>query len=270
MEDSYTIRGLLSRIRTEESRRIKEVSSLNFQLQKLKQRYQKVETEAKLADDKRKYKEGEVAHLKLALERRDEIVSNLEKHLDNIEKNHVPIETLEKSEGTRVPYHPNEAPGFAGNNDCMVDKRVFAFHTAARERSCRSRLIEKESQCSHMLTKLNNYKNDLEAIKREKMIVQAKYQQLLQSESAAQDRVHHLLGRISKLESVIQERDTILYNNLANSENQEIVDRLLALGREIQADDEPTSSSTCDGNDYFDSFSLHDKQSSNGSEAISL
>ena len=96
MEDPYTIRGLLSRIRNEENRRVKEVAALNFQLQKQRKKTQKLEAETKLERDKRKFKDNELIHVKMALGRRDDVVSQLEKELEHCKEYHIHVDELER------------------------------------------------------------------------------------------------------------------------------------------------------------------------------
>ena len=105
MDDPYTIRGLLSRIRNEENRRVKEVAALNFQLQKQRKKCQKLEAETKLEKDKRRFKDNELIHVKMALGRRDDVVSQMERELEHCKEYHIHVDELEKAEKKESEVH---------------------------------------------------------------------------------------------------------------------------------------------------------------------
>jgi len=232
MEDAYTVRGLLSRLRAEENRRVKEIGKLTFEVQKLTKRCQKAEAMAKLADDKRKFKDGEALHLKAALDRRDEIVIQLEKQIEELERDHVPLERLQASE--------------------------------LREQEVRSKLMEKESLLFHLKTRLKKAKKDIEDTKREAMVVKSKYDELLESESKLQEENRYLYNQVHKMTAAHKEYDKLLFSNIANKDRRQGLRALMKMGQEL---DVQTRNFIEDANsDYF----THSSSTSSSSEALSL
>lgn len=215
MDESYTVRGLLSRLRSEESRRVKEVATLNFQIQKYKKLLQKAEAEAKLSEDKRKFKESEALHLKMALERRDEIVTQLERHIDDVEKTHVPGDMLEKSEA-----------------ECNT---------------FRAKLIEKTSQVLHMKARIKQYKKEMDALKRDHTLICAKYEKLLESEDQARQHARQLTHKVQDLTSDQERRNGFVYDNLLNDQRIGLVRKLVGVGRLLDGAEDDFQSVPDDG-----------------------
>lgn len=202
MEDPYTIRGLLSRIRNEENRRIKEVAALQFQLQKLRKRCQKTEAETKLERDKRLFKENELIHVKMALGRRDDVVTHLEKELEQYRHHHVHVDELEKAE--------------------------------RKESEALAKLLEKDSMLFTLQSTLQNMKTSNDALKREKKVLLAKYEQLLRSEHQATEECAVLQKQIEMMKES-QKSQRALYGNIHNSERDDTVQTLIALGKNLPA-----------------------------------
>eukprot|EP00890_Picochlorum_soloecismus_P006838 jgi/Picsp_1/97/NSC_00097-R1_---NA--- len=232
MEDAYTVRGLLSRLRAEENRRVKEIGKLTFEVQKLTKRCQKAEAMAKLADDKRKFKDGEALHLKAALARRDEIVIQLEKQIEELERDHVPLERLQTAE--------------------------------LREQEADSKLMEKESLIFHLKTRLKQAKKEIEDTRREVMVVKSKYEELLESENKLQEENRYLYNQVHKMTVAHEEYDKLLFSNVANKDRRQGLRALMKMGQEL---DVQTRNFIGDANsDYFS----HSSSTSSSSEALSL
>lgn len=207
MEDSYTIRGLLSRIRNEENRRIKEVGALTFQLQKQKKRCQKLEAESKLERDKRKFKDNELIHIKMALGRRDDVVSKLEKELEQCKEHHVHLDELEKAERKETEIH--------------------------------SRLLRIESELLTSRSKIESMKKSYTILKRENIVLRAKYEQLIRSEHNASEELE-LQRRQLQMMKESQESQRAMYENINSRDRDDTVQTLLALGRNL-----PDSLTSC-------------------------
>ena len=200
MEDPYTIRGLLSRIRNEENRRVKEVAALNFQLQKQRKKTQKLEAETKLERDKRKFKDNELIHVKMALGRRDDVVSRLEKELEHCKEYHIHVDELEKAEKKETDIH--------------------------------GKLLEKESALLTCQAKFENMKKSYCAMKRENTVLRAKYDQLLRSEHNTTEELEILRREIQILKES-QESQRNVYENINSKDRDNTVQTLLALGRNL-------------------------------------
>lgn len=200
MEDPYTIRGLLSRIRNEENRRVKEVAALNFQLQKQRKKSQKLEAETKIERDKRKFKDNELIHVKMALGRRDDVVSQLEKELEHCKEYHIHVDELEKAEKKETEIH--------------------------------GKLLEKESALLTCQAKFENMKKSYSAMKRENTVLRAKYDQLLRSEHNTSEELEILRREIQILKES-QESQRTVYENINSKDRDNTVQTLLALGRNL-------------------------------------
>ena len=200
MDDPYTIRGLLSRIRNEENRRVKEVAALNFQLQKQRKKGQKLEAETKLEKDKRRFKDNELIHVKMALGRRDDVVSQMERELDHCKEYHIHVDELEKAEKKESEVH--------------------------------GKLLEKESLLLTYQTKLENMKRSYTTMKRENTMLRAKYEQLLRSEHNASEEVE-LLRREIQMVKETQESERAMYENINSKDRDHTIQTLIALGRNL-------------------------------------
>ncbi len=200
MDDPYTIRGLLSRIRNEENRRVKEVAALNFQLQKQRKKCQKLEAETKLEKDKRRFKDNELIHVKMALGRRDDVVSQMERELDHCKEYHIHVDELEKAEKKESEVH--------------------------------GKLLEKESLLLTYQTKLENMKKSYTTMKRENTMLRAKYEQLLRSEHNASEEVE-LLRREIQMVKETQESERAMYENINSKDRDHTIQTLIALGRNL-------------------------------------
>lgn len=200
--DPYTVRGLLSRIRCEENRRIKDIAALNFQLQKQKKKSQKLEGEVKLERDKRRFKENELIHLRLALDRSYETIDDLEKKLAQCKEYHVHIDEVDKAE-----------------------ERLSTAH---------AKLLEKESELYTTLSKLEGAKKSNDALRRESTVLKAKYEQLLKSEHTLALEVRELQSDLNALKHANEQRMAMV-SNLNSAERDETVQTLLRLGRNMPA-----------------------------------
>lgn len=200
MDDPYTIRGLLSRIRNEENRRVKEVAALNFQLQKQRKKCQKLEAETKLEKDKRRFKDNELIHVKMALGRRDDVVSQMERELEHCKEYHIHVDELEKAEKKESEVH--------------------------------GKLLEKESLLLTYQTKLENMKKSYTMMKRENTMLRAKYEQLLRSEHNASEEVE-LLRREIQMVKETQESERAMYENINSKDRDHTIQTLIALGRNL-------------------------------------
>lgn len=200
MDDPYTIRGLLSRIRNEENRRVKEVAALNFQLQKQRKKCQKLEAETKLEKDKRRFKDNELIHVKMALGRRDDVVSQMERELEHCKEYHIHVDELEKAEKKESEVH--------------------------------GKLLEKESLLLTYQTKLENMKKSYTTMKRENTMLRAKYEQLLRSEHNASEEVE-LLRREIQMVKETQESERAMYENINSKDRDHTIQTLIALGRNL-------------------------------------
>jgi len=200
MDDPYTIRGLLSRIRNEENRRVKEVAALNFQLQKQRKKCQKLEAETKLEKDKRRFKDNELIHVKMALGRRDDVVSQMERELEHCKEYHIHVDELEKAEKKESEVH--------------------------------GKLLEKESLLLTYQTKLENMKKSYTMMKRENTMLRAKYEQLLRSEHNASEEVE-LLRREIQMVKETRESDRAMYENINSKDRDHTIQTLIALGRNL-------------------------------------
>jgi chromosome segregation ATPase len=205
MEDPHTVRGLLSRIKSEENRRVKEIATLNFQLQKAKKTCQKLETEANLERDKRKFKENEIIHLRMALDRRDELVCDLEKQLAECKQSHVHVTDMDALE--------------------------------QRHSAMQSKLFESESRLVSTINTLEQLKKSNESLKRERTVLKAKYEQLLQSEHDAIQQVNKLSDTIDRIKCS-QEYEKNLYKSIINcNDRDETVQALIDLGKTLPCGD---------------------------------
>ncbi len=200
MSDPHTVRGLLSRIKIEESRRVKDVAALNFQLNQQKKKNQKLESETKLERDKRRFKENELVHLKLALHRAYDTIDRLERKLGACEEYHVHSHELDKAE--------------------------------ERHAVVQAKLLEKESQLFSAVAKLNDVKKTNEKRERENVLVKAKYEQLMRSEHALALEVRSLQTDLNALKQA-NERRAELVGSLNSSDRDETIKTLLRVGRNL-------------------------------------
>lgn len=94
-----TVRGLLCRLRQQESQHTTDRASLQRAVQKEHQRAQRAEAAARRAQAQRDFRIGEAQHLKMALKRRDEIVTSLEDRVRELEIGLAETEQLQGIEG---------------------------------------------------------------------------------------------------------------------------------------------------------------------------
>ena len=198
--DPYTVRGLLSRIKVEESRRVKDVASLTFQLTQQKKKSQKLENEAKIERDKRRFKENELVHLKLALDRAYDTIDRLEKKRAACEENHV---------------HTNEVH--------KIEERGAVLQ---------AKLLDKESALFAAVSKVDEVKKSNETLRRENIVVKAKYEQLLRSEHALALEVRTLQADLDALKQA-NDRRAELVSSLKSSDREETIKTLLRVGRNL-------------------------------------
>ena len=200
MSDPHTVRGLLSRIKIEESRRVKDVAALTFQLNQHKKKNQKLQSETKLERDKRRFKENELVHLKLALDRAYDTIDRLERKLGACEEYHVHSHELDKAE--------------------------------ERHAIVQAKLLEKESQLFAAVAKLNDVKKSNEKRERENVLVKAKYEQLMRSEHALALEVRALQTDLNALKQA-NDRRAELVGSLNSSDRDETIKTLLRVGRNL-------------------------------------
>lgn len=181
------------------------MATLNFQLQKTKKTCQKLETEANLERDKRKFKENEIIHLHMALDRRDELVSELEKQLAECKQSHVHVNDMDKLE--------------------------------QRHSSMQAKMFESESRLVATVNTLEHLKKSNELLKSERTVLKAKYEQLLQSEHDAIEQVNKLSDTIDRIKSS-QEYEKNLYKSIINcNDRDETVQALIDLGKTLPCGD---------------------------------
>jgi len=97
--DATTVRSLLSRLRVEEQQRSSERGALQLQVQKEKNRAQKAERAAHLAEERLDYRLKEVRHLRAALKQRDIMVQTLQEQVKELESGAVSAEALREAQG---------------------------------------------------------------------------------------------------------------------------------------------------------------------------
>ena len=201
-EDSiYTVRGLLTRIRTEEQRRIRDTAALTFQLNKHKKKNQKLENEAKLERDKRRFKENELVNCRLALDRAYETVDALEKKLATCKEFHVHVDELDKAED--------------------------------RHAVIQGKLLEKDSQLLERGRELEEARKTSESLRRASAVLKAKYDMMMKSEHSLALEVRELQLEVRSLKQA-SERRAELVGGLHSSDRGEAIKTLLRVGKGLQ------------------------------------
>ena len=97
--DAATVSGLLTRLKEGERQRTSERASLQLQIQKERQRAQNAEAASRRAADQRDFRLGEVRHLKAALQRRDDMITDLQDNVRDLEVGVSCAEAVQAAEG---------------------------------------------------------------------------------------------------------------------------------------------------------------------------
>lgn len=91
------MRGLLARLRAQETQHASDKGAMQLQLQRERQRAQRAEEAARRAEGQRDFRLEEVRHLKAALKRRDDVITSLEDQLRELEVDAVRAEDLQQA-----------------------------------------------------------------------------------------------------------------------------------------------------------------------------
>lgn len=195
-----SIRGLLTRIRTEEQRRVRDTATLNFQLTKIKKKNQKLENEAKLERDKRHFKENELVNCRLALDRAYDTIDTLEKKISACKESHVHVHELDKAE--------------------------------ERHAILQAKLLEKDNQLLERTRQLQDAKKTNESLRREASVMKAKYDMMMKSEHALALEVRDLHSDLKSLKHASDRRNELV-GSLNSGEREEAIKTLLKLGKKL-------------------------------------